>query len=100
MNLAELRRLHEQATPAPWNVGYAPNGAHITGPRTWRTGLYDAKDAALIAAARNAFPALVDIAEAALAYEMHPKSADHWTPAEMLKERLALREALAALEQS
>ncbi len=67
--IARLRALHEAATPGPWFGGpgesvYAgeehPRGSYIAD--TFGVG---GDDAALIAAMRNALPALLDVAEAA-----------------------------------
>jgi len=81
--IAELRRLEQAATPGEW----WPEGSHVYGPKDSRSQYKNGRqlvatatdlpigrqesfspnnaDAALIAAARNALPALLRVAEAA-----------------------------------
>jgi hypothetical protein len=68
MTTEELRRLLQAATPGPWHTGnielgdliYSPSGTLIA-----ETRLRIPEDAALIAAAVNALPALLDVVDAA-----------------------------------
>ena len=61
MNVEQLRQLEQAATPASWETG-GPWLVKAPGkPRAVET--MDSDDARLIAAARNALPALLDIAE-------------------------------------
>lgn len=73
--LARLRELCDAATPGPWEDGTAmccpdmgwvdgPNGKGVVCPTyeaSKRTHTLDANDAAFIAAARTALPALLDL---------------------------------------
>ena len=84
LDLAELRRLHEAATPGPWRtsredmdsfVGSSDGGlesvAYIyrdPADRIPVIGTSYRNDSRLIAAMRNALPALLSIAEAAEAW--------------------------------
>jgi hypothetical protein len=72
----ELRRLESEATPGPWQAeGGAVTGLpdpegeyHAVVTRSaviWSEDEHEAKDAALIAAARNALPLLLEVVEAA-----------------------------------
>jgi hypothetical protein len=63
--LAELRRLHEAATPGPWGTYKSLNGWHITVPPSndpLHLGLVgnQGNDMMLCATARNALPDLLD----------------------------------------
>jgi hypothetical protein len=80
--ITKLRALHEAATPGPWRqddggaddwIVAGPCGEFIADIGWLGAVNSDAparpdEDSALIAAARNALPALLDIAEAARAY--------------------------------
>lgn len=94
INLAQLRRLHEAATPGPWVMSEAewdctffcdapdehdcakspdcaPLNSASPDPRLFKLDMgdyfgMDNADSEFIAAMRNAFPELLDIAEAAL----------------------------------
>lgn len=89
--LSELRALLAKATPRPWEPNTEIRGwAQVLSASGRICGeVYHASDAALIAAAVNALPALLDVAEAAkfLADEDPCNCADH----------AALRRALAKL---
>ena len=88
MTIKSLRALERQATPGPWVNDLGPD-----------------PDAALIAAARNALPALLAVAEAAADY-VRLFHQDVWVDDEEYEDhddnlqsaRLALRVALAELE--
>lgn len=80
VDVAELRGLLEAATPGPWACNEEPEGWMPHEGRVWATGMphdladevadtLDHRDAAFIAAARNALPALLDRLEAAEATE-------------------------------
>lgn len=99
LDLGELRRLHEAATPGPWEtsrIGDEPymrletkdQGLQISaflGAITAQEG-----NMALIAAMRNALPALLSIAEAAEAWLERGSTLDT---------HAALRAALAAVRK-
>lgn len=75
MKVEELERLHEAATPGPWNhLGYCGQDGNIHGPRqtpivrlsagvtSAETGHQCYANAALIAALRNALPDIIVMA--------------------------------------
>ena len=68
----ERMMAHKHRDPEPWGIGHllsAPDGL-VAGNYDYETGgVINPDDATLIAAARNALPALLDIAEAAEAVE-------------------------------
>lgn len=72
-SLKALRELHEKATPGPWEQSIAgiEGDNYVAGTGPWHRNHFNESasmdDAALIAAARNALPALLAIAEAARA---------------------------------
>lgn len=72
-SLKALRELHEKATPGPWEQSVAgiEGDNYVAGTGPWYRNSYkeskSVDDAALIAAARNALPALLAIAEAVIA---------------------------------
>ncbi len=80
MNLDELRRLHKAATPAPWAVATDRQGDYLVAHHEAAVcDLLDStlaarQDARLIAAARNALPALLRVAEAARRLAAGPES--------------------------
>lgn len=74
MNIKELRRLERAATPGPWETTtwdgllYVASVQQLQGSYVCELGIGSdgaERDAALIAAARNALPALLRVAEAA-----------------------------------
>jgi hypothetical protein len=126
LDLGELRRLHEAATPGPWewidgdtdkpwDAGdpdqFAPSlRTAWTKKSQFNLGelpvwilnidqLGDNKnDAALIAAMRNALPALLSIWEAAEEF-MDERDSDYPDPKEMARMLIGLRAALAAVRK-
>lgn len=76
VDLAALVELEKRATPGPWGVDrddddeewvcIEANGTTVVGPDPWDAGGVERLcDAALIAALRNAAPALIAVAKAA-----------------------------------
>jgi len=68
IDLDALQRLHEAATPEPWTAEYACIVAGPVGARTmsiYDEGGHSPEDAAMIAASRNALPALLRLARRA-----------------------------------
>ena len=107
-SLVSLRAALNKATPGPWETRFE---AESDGSGVWgidgivETGGYDGMfkggidndaDAALIVAAVNALPALLDIAQAAQTFLNASYSAQN---APFVERRLTLREALAALDK-
>ena len=86
LDLAELRRLHEEATPGPWESSIAgiEGDNYVAGTGPWHRVTFNEcasqYDAALIAAMRNALPALLSIAEAAEAFMSEEHDCDDDQP--------------------
>jgi hypothetical protein len=105
MTLEELAALEEKATPGPWKINdrhdqvcvYESNDRDVIVCSFGNLKNHEiAADAALIAAARNALPALLKIARAALAcYEEDDFITDQGEAANMRDQALGV--ALAAL---
>lgn len=83
MNIKELRRLERAATPGPWETTtwdgllYVASVQQLQGSYVCELGIGSdgaERDAALIAAARNALPALLRVAEAARELAAGPES--------------------------
>lgn len=82
--LERLRELEQTATPGPWHVGSTGLIKHhamwIASMSGSMSNPAIATDAALIAAARNHLPQLLDIAEAALEMNVCPFCASGRVP--------------------
>jgi len=101
VNLDQLRELSKAATPGPWTSSWNRHGDGYVRSRhhgmqylldveyNYAPGQDVLADAALIAAMRNHFEALLDVAEAARELAQSADQRD-WTP--------ALGDALARLE--
>jgi len=77
MKLDELKRLDAAATPAPWIYDHGDIlDADLSG--LLRDVECDTRNTRLIAAARNALPALLAVAEAAKAYRLANEDAGAW----------------------
>ena len=121
MTVEQLRQLEQAATPAPWEhnthpmVAAAVDAQQPDNEFLWRPVLHrddfaSEDDYRLIAAMRNALPALLDIAEAAQRHhyhvndewerlaEMRPQDPVTWERWEAIRERL-LDELAAALSR-
>ena len=106
--LDELERLHKAATPGPWTVDDSTSGLGYDIdqlPCGVRKPFAHLADAAFIAAARNALPALLRVVYAARDYQ---QAYDAWmrneigglAPTKLNQKEDALFAALAALEAS
>ena len=109
MNLEDLKRLEQVATPPPWCVAPGSFNTLVLSPGKvtiaslgWNTRQVDRMHAAYIAAARNALPTLLRVAEAAREWERVTTEHVNGTADEVIAARRAaraeLRAALAALE--
>lgn len=62
-HLERLRRLHEAATPEPWT--HQPDGMVVlSSGQSLTYGVWNMENYALVVAARNALPKLLDLADA------------------------------------
>lgn len=104
--LDRLRELEQAATPGPWNASMDTHPAHVARLGQWEvygrryvSGVV-ARDAALIAEARNALPALLDIAEAARAVMEEWDELGPTGTMDTVTRHHALRTALARLDEA
>ena len=106
IDLAELRRLHEAATPGPWEQSIAgiEGDNYVAGTGPWHRVTFNESasmyDATLIAAARNALPALLAVVEAALELRAATNSSMRNTGRQTHKERGAKIARLLAAEEA
>jgi len=95
MKLDELKRLDAEATPGPWrDTDYGVERVGVYGEIVEDPRMGE-PDRALIAAARNALPALLAVAEAAEAIHVNHRDYGHVDESwyEALRARLAELEA-------
>lgn len=98
MTIERLKELEAKATIGPWRNDFNGDIWHGGKPRDWVGRCSDA-NAALIASARNALPALIAVAEAAKAASLLWNSGTA-TDDEMCAAMRTLASALAALEEA
>ena len=88
--MAELRRLLAAATPGQWEAEgsqvWGPDGVLVAAVREHST-IVDRPDAALIAAAVNALPPLLDAAELANLLGNNAKALNDVLPREVLRQK-------------
>lgn len=100
VDTAELRRLLAEATPGPWRTEVGgqvwswvrPNGRRFVATTRYRTHPEDAPNAALIVAAVNALPGLLDRIEELEAENALLREPGGWA-------KVVSRDALAALDE-